>query len=731
MAFKGLFIGVDRYASPNINWLNCATRDAQILEALFCDNLGNDTRLLLDKDATRSGIKAAFEDLQKCDEDDTVVISFSGHGSETHELITYDADTADLKSTAIPLEELKDWFAKIPSRRLVIFLDCCFSGGMGARVLHVDEKPRNINSVDLKLSELSGDGRLILTASSPTEAAWETQRYGHGLFTHTLISALQGPEEIVENGNVSVYQLIEFITKRVISAANQFGESQNPTMRGKIDGDLRWPVFENGPRYKALVADTDAVRVTENTLDLKNLGLPDGAVNALSKNIPSLNELQLDAINEFGVLRGEHLVVSAPTSSGKTMIGELAALHAVGSRKKAIFLFPLKALVADKLQYFEAAYGTEIKVIEATGETDDLSDLIRGRYDVALLTYEKFAAVLMSFPHVLGHAGVVVIDESQTLADNSRGANLEFLITLIRMRRREGLEPQLISLSAVIGDLSGFENWLGARLLRRTERPVPLDEGLLLGDGSNRYIDGISFEENLDSQYIQPIFSGKNSSQDFIIPLVRKLVSEGKQVIVFRETKGETRGCAKYLANALNLPPAQSTLDRLPKTDQSLASSHLYDALQGGVCFHNADLARAERLIIEEDFRKSDSKIRVIAATTTLAMGVNTPAAAVVVAGLMHPGNNPYTVAEYKNLVGRAGRLGFSEKGFSYLIAATGSDEHNYWHRYILGEPEDLQSRFLDPTTDTRSLIVKVLAASKKLSKTGMSINEVSEFLEA
>jgi helicase len=121
MAFKGLFIGVDRYASSEISWLDCATRDAVALDALFSDNLGDNTKLLVDENATRAGIKGAFEELQNCDEDDTVVISFSGHGSETHELITHDADPKDLKNTAIPLEELKTWFAEIPSKRLVIF----------------------------------------------------------------------------------------------------------------------------------------------------------------------------------------------------------------------------------------------------------------------------------------------------------------------------------------------------------------------------------------------------------------------------------------------------------------------------------------------------------------------------------------------------------------------------------------------------------------------------------
>ena len=79
-------------------------------------------------------------------------------------------------------------------------------------------------------------------------------------------------------------------------------------------------------------------------------------MNAWAGSIPSLNQLQLDAINQFGLLRGEHLVVSAPTSSGKTMVGELAALQGVLERKRACFLLPLKALVNDKHRQFTRTY---------------------------------------------------------------------------------------------------------------------------------------------------------------------------------------------------------------------------------------------------------------------------------------------------------------------------------------------------------------------------------------
>lgn len=82
------------------------------------------------------------------------------------------------------------------------------------------------------------------------------------------------------------------------------------------------------------------------------------------------------------------------------MVGELAALRSVVDRKRALFLLPLKALVADKRRYFENVYGGfGIRTVEATGETDDISPLLKGRYDIGLLTYEKFAAIALTFPH--------------------------------------------------------------------------------------------------------------------------------------------------------------------------------------------------------------------------------------------------------------------------------------------------------------------------------------------
>jgi helicase len=731
MAFKGLFIGIDRYASPGVNWLTCSGRDAMALHGLFTDTLGGETVLLVDEQATVAAIRENFEKLAGADPDDVVVVAFSGHGTETHELVAHDTEPFNLEQTTVSLTAVGEWCARIPANRLLIILDCCFSGGMGAKALQVETLPRDIASVDAKLNQISGQGRVVLAASGPTEKAWEVIRVGHSLLTWHLMQALEGPPEVRQGERIGVLSLLDYVTRRVVDGAKQFGRDQHPAVRGTFDGEFTWPVLSPGPIFRAAFPERANPVAAAEIESLADFGFPPAVIEAWAGAIPGLNQLQIDAINDYGILRGEHLVASAPTSSGKTMLGELAAVRGAIERRRALFLMPLKALVNDKLRQFRQVYGPfGIRTIEATGETDDITPLLRGQYDIALLTYEKFSAIALTHPYVLEQVGTIVVDEVQMIADASRGANLEFILTLLRMRRKAGFEPQLIALSAVIGDTNGLERWLGGRLLRRVQRPVPLDEGTLCFDGRFRYLDGDTGEQKSADRFVQP-YRGEGKHRDWVIPLVRRLVGEGKQVIVFRETTGETRHGAQYLAESLGMPPANEAVTDLPGGDPSQASGQLREVLARGVAFHNSHLDPEERRVIEDHFRRRDTRLRVIVATTTLAMGVNTPASAVVIVGLEHPsaqGPQPYSVAEYKNLVGRAGRLGYAERGASYLIATSSREEHEYWRRYVSAQPENLASRFL--AADPRTLIIRVLVAAGRKAE-GVSGDEIVDFLES
>lgn len=83
--------------------------------------------------------------------------------------------------------------------------------------------------------------------------------------------------------------------------------------------------------------------------------------------------------------------------------------------------------------------------------------------------------------------------------------------------------------------------------------------------------------------------------------------------------------------------------------------SVLEKTISYGVAFHHAGLTFDERDIIENAFCKS--WIRVIVATSTLSSGVNLPARRVIIRSPMF-GGKPMCSLTYKQMIGRAGRMG-------------------------------------------------------------------------
>ncbi|MCV7251621.1 DEAD/DEAH box helicase [Mycobacterium hackensackense] len=710
---RGLFIGIDRYRPP-VTRLSCARADAVALGSLFADNsAAADVKFLVDDQATASNIIGAIQSLATATDDDLVIISFSGHGTDDHRLVPIDVNVSDLAGTCIALSTLASLLDAIPSRQLIVILDCCFSGGFGgARVFAPTATRATIEDRQSVERLVRGAGRMVLTASGNAEPALESAAFGHGLFSHHLIEALQGFGDYSTKDLIPLLALLDYVTTRVTDSARSLGSIQTPTIYGSIEGAPALPRLIPGATYAAAFPHRVRLPAAKDWKSLEQFGYSQAVIDRWASRMPALNELQLKAVNDYGVLDGSSLVVVAPTSSGKTMIGELAAIREAEAGSRAVMLLPMRALVNEKYDYFSGLYSDHLTVVRATGEhADQLESIYNGQYDLALLTYEKFLNILTASPWIMRGVSLVVVDEAQIISDPSRGPNIEFLLALLRSGHGRGSPPQIVALSAVIGDTNGFERWLDAGLLIATERPIPLRESIIDESGRARHYhpDGSDSVET----FIRPAWGvGGRGNKPIIIPLVSRLVSEGKKVIVFRAYKNDTVGTALYLSQSLGLAAASSVSSLLPEGgDPSTTSSELRAALTGGVGFHNADLDATERFALETRFREKDSDLRVIVATTTLAMGVNTPAEAVVIAGLTHPGPNPYSVSEYKNMVGRAGRVGYAEDGESYIVATGDPAPSQAWQRYVLGQPEPIVSHFLSATTDPQTLVLRSLVA--------------------
>ena len=708
MSFLAGFIGIDKYEDPTVRDLIGARRDATALWALFKDTIPDITdQRLVDADATIGAIRGLFDaTLGEAGPDDVVVLSFAGHGTRAYELVAYDSVRTDPRESMISMDEMAQRFRESRAKVILCILDCCYSGGAPARVLEDSPIVRDATfPID---NTVLGKGRYLLAAAQINQRAYEDPTTRHGLLTQAIIEGFRTQE-----GVVNLATVIDDVARRTSAEANRLGYVQNPILFGHAEGGITFPALKAGEHFAREFPDIQGLRVTNDIADLTGFGIPDSVVSVWTHQFSGgLNDLQLAAVNDYRILDGDSLLVVAPTSSGKTFIGEMAATRAIIEGRKAVFLLPYRALVNEKYDQFSALYGNALgmRVIRCSGDyLDDINPFMRGKYDLALMTYEMFLSLVLSNPSALSQLGLVVVDEAQFVTNPSRGSTVELLFTYLLAARERGIRPQLIALSAVIGDVNHFDTWLGVHTLMSSDRPVRLIEGVIDRSGVWQYCaaDGTMETEQLISPVHQR--QDKPSAQDIIVPLVRQLVTRGEKVIVFRNIRGTAKGCAHYLARDLGLPAAEEMVAALPTHDPSRTTRDLAICLRGGTAFHTSNLTRGERIIVEQAFRDPTSKVRVLAATTTVAAGINTPASTVILAENEFKGEDgrPFTVAEYKNMAGRAGRLGFNEEGKSIILADNPYQRQTLFQQYVMGTLEQLVSSF--EQRDPRTWIIRLL----------------------
>ena len=207
-------------------------------------------------------------------------------------------------------------------------------------------------------------------------------------------------------------------------------------------------------------------------MEIKSLPLSEYFIEKYSK-FNLLTPIQEKAI-KAGLLEKESQLVCAPTASGKTLVATMAMVKALEEGGKVIYLVPLKALANEKYkEYLELFKDTEYKVTISTGDVDSESSYL-ANYNLLILTTEKLDSLLRHRVSWLGEVKTVVIDEIHLLNDPTRGPTLEIILTLLKSL----IQPQLIGLSATIGNPKDLAEWLEATLVIDDWRPVELKQGI-------------------------------------------------------------------------------------------------------------------------------------------------------------------------------------------------------------------------------------------------------------
>jgi helicase len=433
--------------------------------------------------------------------------------------------------------------------------------------------------------------------------------------------------------------------------------------------------------------------------DLKEkYGFEDYVIAALEdRQIDSLLLPQEEAIRS-GLLNGKSLIISASSSTGKTLIAELAIVK-LASSSKALFVVPLKALAEDKFKEFEKYYGNYLSIGISTGDRDEYDDRLE-ELDVLIATYERAEILTRTNSKWTKSIGLLIVDEFHHVGDEGRGPVLEFLITRLLQTNKK---IQLLCLSAVVADPEVFQKWLGmdVQVLKYPDyRPVPLRLGVLQGGE-------IAFD---DGEISKTEFHG--SAEEVMPKLVTYEISTGRHVLIFASSRWGAQQDALALANEISKIPIpgfnlfsddeiqEFIYDKAVTTD---VQPELVTCLKKGVAFHHAGLSINERAFIEEAFK--GKKIVAIFATTTLAEGINFPADTTIFETLKK-GHVDLSVNDFRNMAGRAGRIGFVDVGEAIILASTKKQARIAMDRYIKGPLEPIISQLIFEKELRRNLII-------------------------
>lgn len=360
-------------------------------------------------------------------------------------------------------------------------------------------------------------------------------------------------------------------------------------------------------------------------------------VSALaSRGIYEPTPPQADSIPR--ILKGENLLLVAPTGIGKTEAAMLPILDTIFRTKgrtggiRCIYITPLRALNRDMLKRMEE-YGRTLNVTVGVRH-GDTSQAERNRQSQnppeILITTPETLQVLFTGKRLVQHlknVEWVVVDEIHELANTERGAQMS--VALERLTLIAG-NYQRIGLSATVGNVENV-----ARFLVGNNRDVVIRK-----HDTHRDFD-ISVESPEPDTDDKKLLDRLQSDPDILAVMkrAREIIDDGRSTLFFVNT----RETAEWLA----------------------ARYHLWDE-NISVEVHHGSLSKENRMEMEDMFKKGE--VRALICTSSLELGIDVGSTDMVIQY-----NSPRQVSRMIQRAGRAGhRIG--EKIRAKVIA-TAPDE--------------------------------------------------------
>ncbi len=390
------------------------------------------------------------------------------------------------------------------------------------------------------------------------------------------------------------------------------------------------------------------------------------------------DKFQLISFREIDLLY--NVLVSAPTSSGKTAVAEYGLISTIQKGKKVIYTSPIKSLSNEKYKEFKDRNICSVGLL--TGDNKINVDA-----DCVIMTAEILRNSLYKKDQFSDEIGCVIMDEVHFINDPDRGKIWEETIIMLPQH------VQIIMLSATINNVEQFAKWIHSvreknlSLIKSFRRIVPLNyyiysnELYKILDNNDIFDDLTYFESKRKYEKIK-----KDRQKDHKSPVDPSYFDKIVKFLI----KNDLLQAIFFSFSRLNCEKYANTISPILTSEESANAINMFDFLmrkyhkdyefipqyiqvrqlvQKGICFHHSGLIPIIKEIIEILFR--DGFIKVLFATETFAVGVNMPTRTVVFTELTKPTNMTkrfLNTAEFKQMSGRAGRRGKDVVGHVILL---------------------------------------------------------------
>lgn len=420
--------------------------------------------------------------------------------------------------------------------------------------------------------------------------------------------------------------------------------------------------------------------------------------------------------------RGQNLLVTAHTGSGKTTIAEYAVAKTIREGKRIVYTSPIKSLSNEKYNDFRKKFAGDERISLGilTGDNKinpDANCLIMTAEILrnALYRLKRPPGQALQETNFVDQVGCVVMDEVHFINDPDRGKVWEETLVLL------GADVQLILLSATISYPERFAEWVG-RLKQKTinlistdHRPVPLRHYLFTGkdlhqvyDQDNVYHQDAYVRAHKEYLAIEKGREAKHKSH-VNVPLIQTTIEFLRrknllQAIFFSFSKKNCEHYARSVTETLVTHEERREIETefsryLSRFEDQYAKLDQYqlvkELLGKGVGFHHSGLLPILKEIIEIIFHRG--LIKVLFATETFAVGVNMPTRTVVFTEMekfSSEGKRSLNTAEYRQMSGRAGRRGIDTSGTVIIIPVYDFVEDMTLRSLLSGSVPPIRSQF-------------------------------------